>query len=772
MQPSSKANGTALQANGRRRPMPDRVVPAIPLPLSRPRPAKGQQASHRTSTSDARAGAADADQQHTQETLAVERTPPAANGVATAEEVQLVQPLGNGVEVLAGTPVSRGNAAVSIATEPTPEPVSSEAAKVATPRQPVTEPQTSSTSPSARKMSDKFDMRPLRTELPPAFIPSLSEQPTPRSAASSVQTGMLPPARGHPGQQSVGSIVFGGLDSSASSPAPPQSAGSVYQLSPYPPITNVPPSQFVPQNHAHHVSEPYTQRGANPGYGPPNGAWNMRQGYHAQPPWLQNHPHQSQFRYAPHEAFAPPDVRQTNGHYSRSRSASQASSAAPKPADDLQSPTGPESAANRVAYDPPRPHFAPAPPNFRHYHPGHHAQPQPMPQPDLNYSYENTQALRDHVLSRFATTDFADCHVHIAGDGEAEGHHFDSHKLILSRSSTLIDMIRHSESSAGPNGKTQMHISLHRRYHSLGAFLDSIRYLYGGPLLSLEHLRHLGGSDVHHNNEHRMEIALQHIATGAWLKLSAVASGGIDAAGSLIHWDTIPNLLAFALDGGLSSLWAVEDGSEDRASTSSSDDSLGRPEILGRPTYDPYSTQLLHRMIDFVVHLLPPNFYVDASAPQLASCPRLPSLPIGHESKTSRSDPRLSKIRFGEVPVADHQRPSMVTTTISSLLLSLPFALLKCILEHDLLAVKLGPDTVGSIMRQVVAEREVRRKRMLHARPAGRSEDPVDAPLLPNLFWEEEVEASGQHRVGLRLARRRKGIDTPPSSGAASDRSK
>ncbi|KAI7030664.1 hypothetical protein KC352_g47545, partial [Hortaea werneckii] len=163
-------------------------------------------------------------------------------------------------------------------------------------------------------------------------------------------------------------------------------------------------------------------------------------------------------------------------------------------------------------------------------------------------------------------------------------------------------------------------------------------------------------------------------------------------------------------------------------------------------------------MIDFIVHLLPPNFYVDSSAPHLTTCPRLPSMPSRHEGKSSRSDPRLSKIRFGEVPAEDHQRPSPATTTISSLLLSLPFALLKCILEHDLLAMKLGPDTVASIMRQVIAEREVRRKRVLQARPSARAEDAADAPLLPNLFWEEEVEASAQHRVGLRLARRRRGI--------------
>jgi hypothetical protein len=269
-----------------------------------------------------------------------------------------------------------------------------------------------------------------------------------------------------------------------------------------------------------------------------------------------------------------------------------------------------------------------------------------------------------------------------------------------------------------------------------------------------------------------MEHALRYTATGAWLKLLPVASRGVEVAGGLLHWDTISTALAFALDGGLSQLWNVEDGSEDRASTSSSDDSLGRPETTFTPTYDPYATNLLQRIVDFTVHVFPSNFYLDASAPQLETCPRLPTLPPSHESRQSRSDPRLSQIRFGEIPIEDHQRPSFATTTISSVLLSLPFQLLKCVLEHYDLAARLGPETVASIMRQVVAERETRRNKVLKARTASQIDDGTDAQLVQNLYWQESVEPSTQHRAGFRLARRRRDIDTPPSSGACSERNK
>lgn len=425
----------------------------------------------------------------------------------------------------------------------------------------------------------------------------------------------------------------------------------------------------------------------------------------------------------------------------------------------------------KTMFPEPKAAFAPGPPHLRHHQAGHqmHLAPQ-MPLPDMSAS-QNAEALRDHVQTHFANPLLADCHLQVVEDHEGARQYLDSHKMILSRSTTLLALIQNSDAPASASLKTQVHVRLRGPYVKMRAFMEGIRFLYGGPLLPLYPPRHpSGGPESAPNNEERMENALQYIATGAWLKVPAMAARGVDVAMNLLRWDTMTSLLAFALDGGLSPVWMVDDGSEDKVSCSSSDDSLGRSEATGVPMYDPYATQLLHRTINFTVHMFPPNFYLDASAPQLASCPRLPSLSPGHESRTSRSDPRLSRIRFGEVPTDDHQRPSIVTTTISSMLLSLPFALLKCILEHDVLAARLGADTVASIMRQVVAEREVRRTKALKARPASRVEDGVEAHLAQSLYWEEEVEASVQHRVGFRLARRRRGIETPPSSGAASER--
>lgn len=460
-----------------------------------------------------------------------------------------------------------------------------------------------------------------------------------------------------------------------------------------------------------------------------------------------------------------------NGHDLRSRSGSQTSSAAhdaQKIGSELQSPIGADQSADVGIHM-----FAEQKAAF-HGHPRHvNLRPQP-PMPPTNFGHpevainlENAESLRDHVLSQLRNPELADCHLQIS---EQEGYgrqYLEGHKLILSRSSTLLSIIRSSEAPAAATLKTQVHVQLKGNYIRIGPFLEAVKYIYGGPLPPFD-MFGAGGASA----EDRMELALQHIATGAWLNIAPFAHRGVEVSASLLNWETVPQALGFALEGGLAPIWPIEDGSEEKISTCSSDDSFNKPEAGGSPTYDPFSSGLLHRAIDFTVQQLPPNFYLDSTAPQLAACPRLPPFQPAHESKSSRSDPRLSKIRFGEVPADDHQRPSFATTTVSSILLSLPFPLLKFLLEHPVLSNRLGAETVASIMRQVVNEREVRRQKALNTRTANHMVDGAESTAVQNLYWEEVVEYFPQNRAGFRLARRRRGIDTPPSSGNESERTK
>lgn len=757
----------AQQASNRRRAPSERVVPVIPLglnkaKLSKPNKRKESEGAER----DGNSGEASNSELPVLSTL---------NGEAQVHG----EPIGMEPEKFADIAVrmptngaypSRPRAKMSISIGSTVE--------APTTPPPTEQPSLAITPSSSRKPVDKLDMRSIRTELPPlapTFVPS-AEQHTPRSAASS-QSNRPPSNLYNPAAHaSTNGILFGTQDSLTSSPAPPLSAGSAFVPPSYGNMGPPPNPYYMPHGHSHHVSEPHTQRILQPMYAQHATPWNMRHPYgQPQAPYFHPHGHMG-FRYPPRDVFTPAETHQPNGRSSRSRSASQTSSAAAdqKTGMALQSPLSPDDAPESAKAIMPEPKAA--------FHRQSHPRPSPMnyqmppppppqfPPPEVASNMENADALRLHVVTQFNDPNYSDCVLLVTEQATGNEQSFDAHRIVVSRSSSLVSLISTSDSSQSP---VQVRVTLSGKYLRIDAFTDALKYLYGGPLLQID--QHRPGSSAGErfpSNVERMEHALRYIATGKSMNLQAVALRGVEVAGGLLHWDTMSTALAFALDGGLSQVWNVEDGSEDRASTASSDDSLGRPETMSTPTYDPYATNLLQRIVDFTVHVFPPNFYLDASAPQLASCPRLPNLPPAHESRQSRSDPRLSQIRFGEIPIEDHQRPSFATTTISSVLLSFPFQLLKCVLEHYDLAARLGPETVASIMRQVVAERETRRTKILNARAASQINDGTDAQLAQNLYWQESVEPSAQHRAGFRLARRKRDIDTPPSSGACSERNK
>ncbi|KAK0860168.1 hypothetical protein LTR87_017387 [Friedmanniomyces endolithicus] len=786
MPENNVAERSSSRPNGRQRPSQNRVVPAIPLALSKPRQPKtlpkvgGHARVEGTPATTTPPSPAVDDVANTNGDDLAPRlaSPPYVNSEPvlpppgpqqTAERVQ------NGVNhYTADTTASRDSVPMSQSSGATPEQSARGSQILSNPPPPPTSNQQALVSPSSgRKSNGKVDMRPLRTRLPPDFVPSADRQ-TPQSATSSPQH-LLSRRPHHP---STNGIVFGGYDSATSSPAPPQSANSPLNPTQWPPLGSTRPPPFVPSGHAYHNSEPVGRRL----HDPPGVPWHLRQGF--QPsmypsPKFQHHAHVP-FRYPPREVFTPADESQPNGFHHRSRSQSQTSTPGPRSGEELQSPI-PADNANPAKYDfRGSTAFPPFPPQPRHHY-GQFPQPSQHTPPAMISRSEDAEALRHHVYSQFGDSTLADCHLQIVEHESGARQYLDAHKMILSRSPTLLDIIQGSEPPVSATLKLQVPIRL-RDQHSVHTkpFIDCVRYLYGGPLTALNQFLHASvDPSAPTSNEERMERVLQYVATAAWLRLPAVVNRAMNIALSLLHWDTLGAILAFALDGGLGPSFAVEDGSE--LSCASSDDSLAKPDGVGTPTHDPYSTDLLHPLIAYTVHTFPPNFYLDASAPQLTSSPRLPPSPPQSDAlPASRSDPRLSQIRFGELSSEDHKLvPAQLTTTISSLLLSLPFPLLKAVLEHNAMVHQLGADTVASIMRQVVAEREVRRKRALLARSgAGVAAVSCEQPEQRggeggaggwHSGFEERVEVCGVRGAGFRLVRRGRGVDTPGSSGAGSE---
>jgi len=775
MTPHSSAHGAAQksQTTKRSQAAPSRV--AIPLPLSKPRASKPQPQPTIDPAVDAPAKKELA--AHIAKDNQIEQLP------AAHDEVKPSQPATNSLpdtasdaDVKAAASTAAGAAQEDITILPHVNGTSSEQpqggpVRPLSPTTVVSRPQTrSSDAPVQRKPSH------IRTELPPAFVPSAGQH-TPHSSTYPRQPNQIPQAfqpQVHSSRPSTSGIVFGDVDSSDSSPVPPQSSGSAFA----PPPQQIPrpfqPPPFTPVNHAHHFSEPQAYPVFPGGYAPPQ-QWNPQRGYYPaqqHPPFLPQP--QQQYRYPPQDAFTPVEMSQPNIPSALSRSASPGSAytEAFRVGQDLRSPTAMEKAGGMKVYPDHRQPFSNQaqfrqPPFARQFPPQH----QSIPPPEFRLDMDNAQMLRDHVRSQFSKPALTDCCLQISHDSDASTQRIDAHKLILARSPTFLRLIQKS----GDAHKPQLDVHLPGRYLSLHTFNECLKYIYGGQLPPLDppHRPSPSFTEPVSAQVDRMEQALQRVATGAWLEMPAIAWQGLNVATNTMTWDTLSTALEFGLEGGISPKWTLDDGSEERGSVTSSDDSHS----ASTPIYEPFATPLLQSIFQFVSNSFPLDFYPDNSAPQLKICPRLPPLPPKQpqqhkKNELSRSsDPRLSQIRFGELPSegANAPRPSPVTTTISSLLFSLPFALLKFLLEHPVLAERVGFETVGSIMRQAVLERESRRLRCLNARSTAAGARQGEPDEVANLYWEESVEATGQGRLGLRLCRRRRGVETPASSEATSN---
>ncbi|KAI7558572.1 hypothetical protein KC346_g23011, partial [Hortaea werneckii] len=222
MQPGNNPNAVPAQYNGPRRPTAGRIVPAIPLPLSKPRPARGQslsQPQQQKSPVAREGGTATGKQSYTAGSNAssAQDAPAAVNGMAhTPTEARGLKPTVHSDDVkakLETTSKSQDSAAMS---QLTVAPIT-ESAQGSAQLQSAGEPGAGPHTGPMPQPTEPVDMRPLRNELPPAFVPTSPEQPAFQSAGTSMQQFPAPSSQGHPSQQSMGSIIFGGHDSSSSS---------------------------------------------------------------------------------------------------------------------------------------------------------------------------------------------------------------------------------------------------------------------------------------------------------------------------------------------------------------------------------------------------------------------------------------------------------------------------------------------------------------------------------------------------------------------------
>jgi hypothetical protein len=359
--------------------------------------------------------------------------------------------------------------------------------------------------------------------------------------------------------------------------------------------------------------------------------------------------------------------------------------------------------------------------------------------------------LQDYVLGQFNHSELSDTTVDISAltDG-AEQRQIRAHSLILFRSPILQRMMNDLEQP-----DRTIRIQPPNRFTTEFGFVGALRYLYGAPLLTpsdfIHEISQANFLDISPNAPagRTMSQILSYVASGYFLDLPAVVGAGLECTGYLQRWDTVPTCLAFALDGGLTHWWRTYAGPKKQSDTSA------RVEQQ-EPTFGEVGSQLLQETLIYIAAAFPDNFHFDSTATQLHELPRLPTI---IENRPSTSDPRLSLIQFGEMAIEDTGRPDFLTTFISSILLSLPFAALKFLSEHPMFNLKANNRL--HIVQAVIQERELRRLKVLSAKRLKGGKDPS---LWEATKWSEKVTEVARVFPGFQLHRTR--VDGDTSAGA------
>ncbi|KAK8249499.1 hypothetical protein IWZ00DRAFT_273097 [Phyllosticta capitalensis] len=588
-------------------------------------------------------------------------------------------------------------------------------------------------------------------ELPPPFYPS-TDRSTPTSASSATFTRAQPPANHqalHQSRPGNNGIVFGGHpESSSASPVPTMTNGTMAYPPPPPGFMG---AQFAPPmgfpGHGHTFSEPNAQAMHPSMAAAPQGGFGFRRDQQLPAPFRPGQPWHNvngHNRLTNIEPFSPQS--HPNGVRPFSRSASQASSPKVLATDDMIDPAIDEFGRKRF------------PPVTNGVSPRKLAAPQFQPLPPAH------DELRDYLRAQFGRRDFADSVLKLRqGETGDPILILPVHTLLLGRNRRLASLMVSQEMVHYEHGLRVLGMFVQDRFLDGPIFAEALRYLYSEDLLLVRHFLQglspfTGPTDAQEfgSPPQRMKHALAYAAAGYFLQLPSVIARGFEIATALLRWDTLEVAIPFALDGGLDATWRVEDVLEDRASPSSSEDAFSKFETDSAPTYGSFSTQFLHAINGFIVQNFPLDFDLDTTASHIHDFPRLP----WEDVRPASRDPRLSQIQFGQVPVDAASGPARhISTLLSGILLSLPFPVLRALVQDFALCSRLGQPKFSHVMQTVVDERESRRRKALNQLGVENND-----MTRQNLLWVERLEPCPQQPSGLRLVRSRQGIDTPAST--------
>jgi hypothetical protein len=392
------------------------------------------------------------------------------------------------------------------------------------------------------------------------------------------------------------------------------------------------------------------------------------------------------------------------------------------------------------------------------------AHPPSWTQPTPGTLDRNT-GIADFIHFQFGSAEFADYILRLP----LPPFNLPAHGLIIARSPRLRSLM--AMPSYYPNGQgypRMLDVRVSDRFlnHDV-ALIKALMRLYGEVLPDRNFALAIAATRAPHVvQQEAMRFALSLTAAGHFLQVEEIVMHGLSLSASLLSWETVTPVLCFALEGGLGAAFS-QNADTTSGSDSSSRDGTNTPSKqadspTSSPTYGIYSDRAMQNVLGFLLYNWPADFKLDEAAPQLQDIARLPVLsepPTNHGRKSSR----LSQIRFGEMMHEEQGAPSFVSTTLSSMLLTLPFQLLAYIFGGNVLGERLGWDNTAALMHSIIAEREQRRLRAVQHRRGGPPGLPLMAEdrLWSNTRWTEGVEPTDQHPARCRLVRRLSSSDTP-----------
>ncbi|KND90611.1 hypothetical protein TOPH_04679 [Tolypocladium ophioglossoides CBS 100239] len=594
---------------------------------------------------------------------------------------------------------------------------------------------------------------PTRYQMPPPFQPAnrplgmMGNGDVPRGPRPHPQNG---PHHIHQAHPSNGSIHFGTFHGSqSSSPAPPHSGG----IAPPPGMTG-PDGRSAYMGHAGNGFPPMMPYGTDmmhatnfDNYGRPVLGYGPMESY---PPYGNNFGPSTPHSFHDSQSSAHPE---DNGMYGQYPPGALRNGGA-VPGDDVhaQNPQG------RMFGPPeyPRPMM-----------------PNPGPPPMIPHG-DHGDGVVGYLQQQFASPELADCTLELRySDDRARPVRIPGHRLIFARSPELSALLQKQALPPGVPDRALQPLLLESdsKWVRSDSFYMAVQRLYGLPLLHVPPHNRADSGDVTEagSAKEQFEFALSYAAAGRLLDWGPVVRRGCEVATLLLGWQTLEKGLEFAMDG------YSDNGSHESYK------------------YGDGSRAILNAVATYVVHNLPPSFNLDITVEvrelyaRLPAHPPAPPTPTPAVSKTvtspaiargssvqlgkGRRSQQIANIQFGdlslsegknasesETPKATRQAQPVSHATLSRVLLNLPFAQLKMILESSGSGNVNGwanTETRYRVIKRAVEERELRRLRALEAvvggrvpgseeiRTALRSPNPRDMGQWSALGWQEEILPQG-----------------------------